>query len=71
MLLKSSSNRKFTTSIAKSSLLEQSFSNTLTCDYPLARGIKENPSVDEGGYHYEAQTKASYSASCSEFYGAQ
>ena len=30
---------------------------------PLAPDIKENPSVDEGGYHCEAL--------CSEFYGAQ
>ena len=62
MLLSSSSTQKFTTNIAKSSLLKQSFSNTLTCYYPLTRGIRDNPSVDEGKYHCEAQTKASYSA---------
>ena len=71
MLLSSFSTQKFTTNIAKSSLLKQSFSNALTCYYPLARGIKDNPSVDEGKYNREAQTKASYSASCGEFYGVQ
>ena len=71
MLLSSSSTQKFTTNIAKSSMLKQSFSNALTCYYPLAGGIKDNPFVDEGKYHYEAKTKASYSASCGEFYGAQ
>ena len=63
MLLSSSSIQKFTTNIAKSSLLKQSLSNALTCYYPLAQDIKNNPSIDEGGYHYEAL--------CSEFYGAQ